>query len=315
MSEVVRSDTDENWPAILTWRAPDGAADGVGARTAVRQPDQGQRPHRGGCDDGHPAFSASYDLVTDDQRRHQAALAAVTLAAARAPALDRARRGGHVDGPGRTRARPSVDSLDGALDVDLILSPFFNALPIRRFGLQTQGRRGLAARGLRPRARADGRAEVSPTPGQAADRRPASRCSRRSPTPPSPSTTTGSSSTTPAWQSASDHPAGASRGGQFGSASLRSRRRTESIGGRAIAVVAHAARRAPTRRARPPNPCSRQAVRARSAVRWRGRGRAQLAGVRLAHRAHQLGGGGRDAGAVAERARGQRERQRHVRPP
>ena len=47
---------------------------------------------------------------------------------------------------------------DGALDVDVIFSPFFNALPIRRTGLYQRQRVGDAAGGVRAAARAVGRA-------------------------------------------------------------------------------------------------------------------------------------------------------------
>lgn len=81
----------------------------------------------------HPAFNSSYDLITDDSGATKRLSINVSL-------------------PGRERqisiARDeenmwlvtghqgeSRNDYGGALDVDMVLSPFFNALPIRRLGL------------------------------------------------------------------------------------------------------------------------------------------------------------------------------------
>jgi len=83
--------------------------------------------------DDHPAFSASYDLVTDDTGATRRLSLNVTLAE-RDRQLSIARDEENMwlvtDHEGDSR-----DSYDGALDVDMVLSPFFNALPIRRAGL------------------------------------------------------------------------------------------------------------------------------------------------------------------------------------
>jgi hypothetical protein len=81
----------------------------------------------------HPAFSASYDLVTDEAGATKRLSMTVTMAE-RERQLSIARDEENMwlvqDHRGTKRA-----AYDGALDVDVILSPFFNALPIRRTGL------------------------------------------------------------------------------------------------------------------------------------------------------------------------------------
>ena len=81
-----------------------------------------------------PAFSASYDLVTDESGATKRLSLTVTLAE-RERQLSIARDEENMwlvqDHSGQTNRA----SYDGALDVDMIFSPFFNALPIRRTGL------------------------------------------------------------------------------------------------------------------------------------------------------------------------------------
>jgi hypothetical protein len=83
--------------------------------------------------DTHPAFSASYDLVTDDAGVTKRLSVSLTLAE-RDRQLSVARDDENMwlvqDHEGQSRA-----SFDGALDVDVVFSPFFNALPIRRTGI------------------------------------------------------------------------------------------------------------------------------------------------------------------------------------
>ena len=85
----------------------------------------------------HPAFSASYDLVTDETGATKRLSLTVTLAE-RERQLSIARDEENMwlvqDHSGQT----SRSAYDGALDVDVIFSPFFNALPIRRTGLYRQ---------------------------------------------------------------------------------------------------------------------------------------------------------------------------------
>ena len=83
--------------------------------------------------DTTPAFSASYDLVTDESGGTKRLSMTVTLAE-RERQLSVARDEENMwlvtDHQGDRRA-----AYDGALDVDVVFSPFFNALPIRRTGL------------------------------------------------------------------------------------------------------------------------------------------------------------------------------------
>lgn len=82
----------------------------------------------------HPAFSASYDLVTDEAGATKRLSLTVTLAE-RERQLSIARDEENMwlvqDHSGQT----SRSAFDGALDVDVIFSAFFNALPIRRTGV------------------------------------------------------------------------------------------------------------------------------------------------------------------------------------
>jgi hypothetical protein len=84
--------------------------------------------------DTHPAFSASYDLVTSDSGATKRLSLTVTLAE-RERQLSIARDEENMwmvqDHSGQTTRA----AFDGALDVDVIYSPFFNTLPIRRTGL------------------------------------------------------------------------------------------------------------------------------------------------------------------------------------
>lgn len=83
----------------------------------------------------HPAFSASYDLVTDENGVTRRLSVRATLASGeRHMSISRSEEGIWMVDNGSQHQR---SSFGGALDVDVILSPFFNALPIRRYGLQT----------------------------------------------------------------------------------------------------------------------------------------------------------------------------------
>jgi uncharacterized protein len=81
----------------------------------------------------NPAFAAYYDLQTDETGATKRLGMTVTLAE-RERQLSIARDEENMwlvtDHQGQSRA-----SYDGALDVDVVFSPFFNALPIRRCGL------------------------------------------------------------------------------------------------------------------------------------------------------------------------------------
>jgi hypothetical protein len=82
----------------------------------------------------HPAFSASYDLVTDEAGATKRLSLTLTLAE-RERQLSIARDEENMwlvqDHSNQTKR----EAYEGALDVDVIFSPFFNALPIRRTGI------------------------------------------------------------------------------------------------------------------------------------------------------------------------------------
>lgn len=83
----------------------------------------------------YPAFSASYDLVTDENGVTRRLSVRTTLAAGeKHMSISRSEEGIWMVDNG-TQHQRSV--FGGALDVDVVLSPFFNALPIRRYGLQS----------------------------------------------------------------------------------------------------------------------------------------------------------------------------------
>ena len=82
----------------------------------------------------HPAFSASYDLVTDETGATKRLSLTVTLAE-RERQLSIARDEENMWLVQHHTGETSRAAYGGALDVDVIFSPFFNALPIRRTGL------------------------------------------------------------------------------------------------------------------------------------------------------------------------------------
>lgn len=82
----------------------------------------------------HPAFSASYDLVTDENGvTRRLSLRTALATGERQMSISRDEEGVWMVETGTTHLR---SGFAGAKDVDVVLSPFFNTLPIRRFGLQ-----------------------------------------------------------------------------------------------------------------------------------------------------------------------------------
>ena len=122
------------WPAVLTWRSHD-----AGRIESARVAMSGKRIRAHGRivaarSAANPAFSASYDLVTDDNGATNRLSLNVSLAERERQmsiARDEENMWLITDHEGESRA-----AYHGALDVDMVLSPFFNALPIRRTGLQ-----------------------------------------------------------------------------------------------------------------------------------------------------------------------------------
>ena len=84
--------------------------------------------------DTHPAFSADYDLVTDESGATKRLSMTITLAE-RERQLSIARDEENMWLVQEHSGQSTRAAYDGALDVDVVFSPFFNALPIRRTGL------------------------------------------------------------------------------------------------------------------------------------------------------------------------------------
>lgn len=116
--------------AILTWRAPDAPR-----MESVRVQLSGNRIKANGrivagATDAHPAFSAYYDLATDESGATKRLGLTVTVAERDRQlviARDEENMWLITDSRGQSRA-----AYDGALDIDVVFSPFFNTLPIRR---------------------------------------------------------------------------------------------------------------------------------------------------------------------------------------
>ncbi|ORV47447.1 putative glycolipid-binding domain-containing protein [Mycobacterium conspicuum] len=125
--------TPSAWPAMLTWRAQD-----VSRMESVRVQLSGNRIKANGrivaaATATHPAFGAFYEVQTDESGATKRFGLTVTLAERErqlAIARDEENMWMVTDHQGESRA-----SFNGALDVDVVFSPFFNAFPIRRLGL------------------------------------------------------------------------------------------------------------------------------------------------------------------------------------
>ncbi|MDR3657469.1 MAG: putative glycolipid-binding domain-containing protein [Mycobacterium sp.] len=121
------------WQAMLTWRAQD-----VSRMESVRVQVSGKRIRANGrivaaATATNPAFGAYYDLQTDETGATKRFGLTVTLAERErqlAIARDEENMWLVTDHQGERR-----EGYNGALDVDVVFSPFFNALPIRRLGV------------------------------------------------------------------------------------------------------------------------------------------------------------------------------------
>ncbi|WP_280468391.1 putative glycolipid-binding domain-containing protein [Nocardia cyriacigeorgica] len=129
-----QSPAPSRWPAVLTWRAHDATR-----MESVRVTVNGNRIRAtgriiGGAGAEHPAFSASYDLVTDENgATRRLSLRSTTAAGERHASISRDEENYWLIDATGAHIR---STFGGALDVDVVLSPFFNTLPIRRFSLQ-----------------------------------------------------------------------------------------------------------------------------------------------------------------------------------
>lgn len=118
---------------MLTWRAQD-----VSRMESVRVQLSGRRIKADGrivaaATPTNPAFGAFYEVQTDESGVTKRFGLTVTLAERErqlAIARDEENMWLVTDHQGERRA-----GYNGALDVDVVFSPFFNALPIRRLGL------------------------------------------------------------------------------------------------------------------------------------------------------------------------------------
>ncbi|MFC9994681.1 putative glycolipid-binding domain-containing protein [Nocardia sp. NPDC127526] len=121
------------WPAILTWRAHNASRmESVRVVLSGNRIRAAGRIIAGGCED-HPAFSASYDLVTDENGvTRRLSLRSTLSTGERHASIARDEENYWLIDAGGTHVR---STFGGALDVDVVLSPFFNTLPIRRYGL------------------------------------------------------------------------------------------------------------------------------------------------------------------------------------
>lgn len=129
-----RDATDSAWPAILTWRAHD-----VPRMESVRVQLSGNRIKAYGrvvaaATESHPAFSASYDLNTDETGATKRLSMTITLAE-RERQLSIARDEENMWLVQDHSNQTTRAAFEGAMDVDVIFSPFFNTLPIRRTGI------------------------------------------------------------------------------------------------------------------------------------------------------------------------------------
>ncbi|OBF80714.1 hypothetical protein A5791_07750 [Mycobacterium sp. 852002-51163_SCH5372311] len=133
MNAASSDSTPRVWPAMLTWRAQD-----VSRMESVRVQLSGKRIRANGrivaaATAVNPAFGAYYELQTDESGATKRFGLTVTLAERErqlAIARDEENMWLITDHQGERRA-----GYNGALDVDVVFSPFFNALPIRRLGL------------------------------------------------------------------------------------------------------------------------------------------------------------------------------------
>ena len=140
-SVTVIDDVVPRWPAVLTWQAY-GAPRMESARVQVT--DRGLKAAGrvvGGSCPEHPAFSASYDLLLGaDGITRRLSMRSVVAQGERQVSITRNTEGFWLVDHGQG---PRSAEFDGALDVDVVLSPLFNALAVRRLGLHSAAETGI----------------------------------------------------------------------------------------------------------------------------------------------------------------------------
>lgn len=126
---------NQDWPAVLTWQAHDAPRmESVRVQLSGNRIKASGRIIGGACQD-HPAFSASYDLVTDENGvTRRLSLRTAFAGGEKQASVTRDAEGYWMIENSSNHQRSTYD---GALDVDVVFSPFFNALPVRRLGLAT----------------------------------------------------------------------------------------------------------------------------------------------------------------------------------
>ncbi len=197
----------------------------------------------------------------------------------------------------RPRGRGSRSAYGGALDVDVVVQPVLQRTadpPDRACTSSAESMTIPVVYVYLPEFTVSrGHHQLHAAPARMPAR--GSSCTRRSPTRPSSSMTTGSSSTIRAWQSGSDHRAGTAGGGEFRTPVLRAEHHRDHIGPRealeadprGMSGVDQLGHRAAVDQ-RVPHRCSNA-----SAVSRAG---SKSIGVRLAHRPHQIRGRWRPPG-------------------
>ncbi|MCV7076593.1 putative glycolipid-binding domain-containing protein [Mycobacterium szulgai] len=133
MNAASSDPTPRMWPAMLTWRAQD-----ISRMESVRIHLSGKKIRATGrivaaATDSNPPFGAFYEVQTDETGATKRFGLTVTMAERErqlAIARDEENMWLVTDHQGERRA-----GYNGALDIDVVFSPFFNALPIRRLGL------------------------------------------------------------------------------------------------------------------------------------------------------------------------------------
>ncbi|ADG99050.1 protein of unknown function DUF1089 [Segniliparus rotundus DSM 44985] len=121
------------WPAMLTWQSSDATR-----LESVRVNLSGSRVRAYGriiaaANEDHEAFSASYDLVTNDEGITERLSVSVLRASGdQQVSITRDAQGGWLV---QTISSAVKSGFNGALDVDMQFSAFFNTLLLRRAGL------------------------------------------------------------------------------------------------------------------------------------------------------------------------------------